>query len=327
MRPFAYAAPPNVDETLALLSPTSRPFAGGTDLLTLMKADVFAPDTLVSVKTALEGGIHETPNGLTLGALTTLAELERSDVVRERLPALAEACGLAATPQLRNVATIGGNLLQRPRCWYYRSHLFHCWLKGGDECQARDGENQQHAVFDLSPCVAVHPSDPAVALTAYGAQVTLRGPRGERSISIDDLFAPPVDDRRTETTVGEHELITAVHVPTPPAGARSVYLKAMDRKIWAFALVSVAAVVSLDNGSVRDALLVLGGVANVPYRAHSAASHLVGRPPSEEAFARVADAVTEAAQPLGRNDYKLPLLRGLVMQALRAATGDAGSTG
>jgi xanthine dehydrogenase YagS FAD-binding subunit len=320
VRPFEYAAPPNVDEALALLSPASRPFAGGTDLLTLMKADVAAPDTLVSVKSALERGIHETPNGVTLGALTTLAELEQSVLVRERLPALAEACALAATPQLRNVATIGGNVLQRPRCWYFRSHLVHCWLKGGDECQARDGENQQHAVFDLSPCVAVHPSDPAVALTVYGAEVTLRGPRGERTLSIDDFFAPPDDERRTETTIGEHELVTAIHVPFPPDGERSVYLKAMDRKIWAFALVSVAAVVRIENGRVEDARLVLGGVANVPYRALGAVGHLVGAAPSEEAFARVAEAVVAGAQPLARNGYKLQLLKGLVKQALRAAT-------
>jgi xanthine dehydrogenase YagS FAD-binding subunit len=197
MRRFDYASPAAVDEALALLGAEARPFAGGTDLLPLMKLDVTSPAMLVDVKRSLEGGIEETDDGIRFGALTTLAEIERSELVRERLPALAAACSLAATPQLRNMATLGGNLLQRPRCWYYRSRLFKCWLRGGDECQARDGENQQHAVFDLSPCVAVHPSDPPVALLLYGARATLRGPAGERAISMDELLQPPTEERRS----------------------------------------------------------------------------------------------------------------------------------
>ncbi len=297
MRPFEYASPPNVDETLALLRDDARPFAGGTDLLTLIKANVATPALLVDVKHALEGGIRETPNGLTFGALTTLAEIERSALVRERLPALAEACALAATPQLRNMATIGGNLLQRPRCWYYRSHLFHCWLKGGDECQARDGENQQHAIFDLSPCVAVHPSDPAVALSAHDAEVSLRGPRGNRTIPIQALYAPPTEDRRTETTLHDEELITAVHVPRAPAGARCIYRKAMDRKIWAFALVSVTVVLRVLDGEIAAARIALGGVANVPVRALKAEATLLGAPATEATFARAAGAALEGSAP------------------------------
>ena len=319
MRPFDYASPPDVDEALALLRDDARPFAGGTDLLTLIKADVAAPALLVDVKRSLEGGIRETPNGLTFGTLTTLAEMERSALVRERLPALAEACALAATPQLRNMATIGGNLLQRPRCWYYRSDLFHCWLKGGDECPARDGENQQHAIFDLSPCVAVHPSDPAVALLAYDAEVSLRGPRGNRTVPIRTLLAPPTEDRRTETTLHDEELITAVHVPHAPAGARCVYRKAMDRKIWAFALVSVAVVLRVIDGEIAAARIALGGVANVPLRSLKAEAALLGAPPTEVTFTRTVDAALEGAQALEENAYKLPLLTGLLLQALRSA--------
>ena len=319
MRRFDYTSPAAADEALALLGHEARPFAGGTDLLPLIKSDVTAPAMLIDVKRALEGGISETADGVRFGALTTLTEIERSALVRDRLPALAEACALAATPQLRNMATLGGNLLQRPRCWYYRSSLFRCWLKGGDECQARDGENQQHAIFDLSPCVAVHPSDPPVALLLYGARVTLRGPAGERTVALDELLRPPDEQRRTETTIGEDELITAVEVPSPPDEARSVYLKAMDRKIWAFALVSVAVLLRLESDKIADARITLGGVANVPVRAAGAERALVGAPASEASYARAADAAVEGAQPLSHNGYKLPLLRGLLVQALRQA--------
>jgi xanthine dehydrogenase YagS FAD-binding subunit len=317
MRRFEYASPSAGDEALALLGPESRPFAGGTDLLPLMKADVESPAMLVDVKRALEGGIREMSDGIRFGTLTTLAEIERSELVRDRLPALAEACALAATPQLRNMATLGGNLLQRPRCWYYRSPLVHCWLKGGDECQARDGENQQHAIFDLSPCVAVHPSDPPVALRLYGARVTLRGPSGERTLALDELLCPPTEERRTESTIGEDELVAWVDVPAPPAGTRSVYLKAMDRKVWAFALVSVAVSLRLEDDAILDARITLGGVANVPLRAEAAERALAGVSPGEDAFARAAEAALEGAQPLARSAYKLPLLHGLLTQALR----------
>ena len=326
MRQFEYAMPTSVDEALGLLatdSDTSRvkALAGGTDLLTLIKADLIAPSLLVNVKRldGLEAGIRETPNGITLGALTTLAEIETSTLIRERFTALADACALAATPQLRNVATIGGNLLQRPRCWYYRNQLINCWLKGGDECQARDGENQQHAIFDQSPCVAVHPSDPATALTALDAKVTLRGPRGERTLALSEFFAPPTEGRRSETTLRDGELLLAVHIPTPPNGSRSVYLKAMDRKVWAFAMVSVAAAARVENGRIVEPRLVLGGVANVPWRATAAEQVLAGQEPGEALFSRAAEEALAGAQPLAHNGYKAPLARTLIVRALRAA--------
>jgi xanthine dehydrogenase YagS FAD-binding subunit len=320
MRRFDYASPSDTAGALALLADDARPFAGGTDLLTLMKSDVTAPAVLVDVKRSLGGGIEEAAGEIRFGALATLAEIEQSALVRERLPALAEACALAATPQLRNMATIGGNLLQRPRCWYFRSPLFHCWLEGGDECQARDGENQQHAIFEHSTCVAVHPSDPAVALLLYGASVTLRGPLGERTLSLDELLQPPTEARRTESTIAPDELITGVRVPVPAAEMRSVYLKAMDRKIWAFALVSVAVMVRVEAGKVAEARITLGGVANVPIRASTAERSLIGAAPGEVVFERAADAALEGAQPLAHNGYKQPLLRGVLTQALRTAT-------
>jgi len=337
MRPFEYARAATIEE--AMRPPEGnghagpgdqsgrRFLAGGTDLLTLMKADVIAPALLVDIKRAddLPRGIREQAGrdgGLTLGALTTLSEIgDHPRIVRE-YAALAEAVAQAATPQLRNMATIGGNLLQRPRCWYYRNSLFHCWLKGGDECQARDGENQHHAILGESPCVAVHPSDAAAALLALDARVRLRGPSGERTVSIEELFAEPTAERRTETTVAANELLLDVTLPAPAQGSRSVYLKAMERKVWAFALVGVAAVVRMDGGKIGEARIALSGVATAPWRARDAESILAGQPPSADLFARAAEATLRGAHPLEHNGYKLPLARNLIGQALAATTSD-----
>ncbi|HMQ32449.1 MAG TPA: FAD binding domain-containing protein, partial [Chloroflexaceae bacterium] len=285
MRAFDYTSAGTVEEALARLGQAgdgaARPLAGGTDLLTLMKADLVAPGELINIKQVadLPRGISAGAGGLAIGALTTLSAIERDPLVRRDYPALAEAAGLAATPQLRNMATIGGNLLQRPRCWYFRSPDVRCWLQGGDECQARDGENQLHALFDVSPCVAVHPSDLATALVALDAAVRLRGPGGERALPLAELLAPPTDERRTETTLAADELVLSVELPARPEGARGTYLKAMDRKVWAFALVGVAAVLRMGGPGgrrVEEARLVLGGVAPVPWRAAAAEAVLAG---------------------------------------------------
>ncbi|HEX2034165.1 MAG TPA: FAD binding domain-containing protein [Chloroflexota bacterium] len=359
MRQFEYRRPRTVDEALALLAPHGagtpdagaptpvvprgaaaqratgdevrprplrgvQPLAGGTDLVTLMKADVATPSHLVDVKRLadLPRGIQEAASGLNLGALTTLAEIEQSGAVRQPYSALTEAAALAATPQLRNMATIGGNLLQRPRCWYFRHHLFQCWLKGGQDCPARDGENQFHALFGQGPCVAVHPSDPAAALMALQAQVQLRGQRGERRVSMDELFALPEADRRTETTLREDELLLSIHLPPFPAGTRSTYLKAMDRKVWAFALVGVAAVLRCSGRRIEEAHLVLSGVAPIPWRAAGAERLLTGAEAGDELFARAAEAAVAEATPLRRNGYKIPLARSLVRRALSSLATD-----
>jgi xanthine dehydrogenase YagS FAD-binding subunit len=333
MKPFSYASPTTVDDALALLrssasdgrrtsdaAPTQA-LAGGTDLLPLIKADVAAPEQLVNVKRldGLSGEIREGADGLTLGALVRLAEIETNPLLRERYTVLSEAAAEAATPQLRNMATIGGNLLQRPRCWYYRNHLFHCWLKGGNECQARDGENQYHSLFghDVTPCVAVHPSDPPNALLALDATVRLRGPEGERMLPLADFYALPEADRRTETVIRPDELITSIHVLALPTGTRSTYLKAMDRKVWAFALAGVAAVLRMEGGTIRHARLILGGVANIPWRATAAEAILLGESPSEALFAHAADAALAGADPLAHNGYKIPLVKALVRRALQ----------
>ena len=327
MRAFDFARPETIAEAVAMLDGRaaggtngSAPLAGGTDLLTLMKADLYAPDRLVDIKrlSELDNRIEEDEGGLTIGALVSLAQLEEDPRVASLYPALAQASSLAATPQLRHMATIGGNLLQRPRCWYFRNPRVHCWLKGGDECQARPGENQRHALFDVSPCVAVHPSDPATALLALDASVRLRGASGERELPIADFFAPPTPERRTETVVRGDELIVSVHLPAAP-GMRSTYLKAMDRKVWAFALVAVAAAARVEAGRIAEAHLALGGVAPVPWRAEAAERLLTGSPLSDDLIARAADLALEGAQPLAHNAYKVPLAKALVRRALATA--------
>jgi xanthine dehydrogenase YagS FAD-binding subunit len=329
MRAFEYARAASVEQAPDLLKGEhslmngSRFLAGGTDLLPLMKADVVRPTTLVDIKRAdgLPNRIEARDGGLVLGALTTLGEIERHPEIGQRYQALAEAVSQAATPQLRNMATIGGNLLQRPRCWYFRSSLFHCWLKGGTECHARDGENQHHALMGESPCVATHPSDAATALIALGASVRLHGSGGERSLAVEELFAEPTDDRRTETVLGPDELLLDVTLPAPTPGARSTYLKAMDRKVWAFALVGVAATLRLDGGTVADARLVLSGVSAIPWRARPAEQALIGERATPELLARAAEIAVANARPLEHNGYKVPLARNLVRRALTDLAG------
>jgi xanthine dehydrogenase YagS FAD-binding subunit len=273
---------------------------------------------------ALPGGIEETAQGLTIGALATLTEIETHAQIRRRYAALAEAA--AATPQLRNMATLGGNLLQRPRCWYFRNSRLSCWLKGGEECPAYAGENQFHALFGGGPCYAVHPSDLASALLALDAQVHLRGRGGERMLPLAEFFALPAAERRTETVIGRDELLLSVRIPPLPGGTRSTYLKAMDRKVWAFALVGVAAVARVGGQTGRrleDARLTLSGVAPIPWRAGVAELELIGADASPELFARAAETALVGAEVLDHNAYKLPLVKTLIRRALKRLAEDA----
>jgi xanthine dehydrogenase YagS FAD-binding subunit len=340
MRPFDYSDPRTIDEAIVLLGKNGRvrapwvrplagvhPLAGGTDLLTLMKADIAAPSHLVNIKhlAELPSGIADTAEGLTLGTLTTLADIETHAVIRQHYPLLAQAAAVAATPQLRNMATLGGNLLQRPRCWYFRSRLLQCWLKGGTECPARDGENRFHALFGGGPCAAVHPSDLAPALLALDAQVRLQSRGRSRTAPMAEFFALPTEDRRHETRIGRDELLLSVFVPRSPQGTRSIYLKAMDRRVWAFALVAVAAAVRLDGRRLVDARVVLGGVAPIPWRASAAEQEVIGVEANDAVFARAAEAALAGAEPLEHNAYKVPLAKNLIQRALSALTQDGGA--
>jgi xanthine dehydrogenase YagS FAD-binding subunit len=326
MRAFEHISAASAEEAIEQLkaneSGEARLIAGGTDLLTLMKADLAAPARLIDLKPASHlRGVNRQPDGsLQIGALTTLAEIERDATLATIYPILIQAVHDAATPQLRAMATLGGNLLQQCRCWYYRDGL-RCWLAGGDECFARTGQNQYHAIFQQGSCVAPHPSDLAPALIALDATVTIQGQAGERETPVADLLAAPTDGRRAPHTLGQGEIITRVNIPPPSPAARGVFLKAMDRQAWSFALASVAARLALEGDVVREARLVLGGVANTPWRALEAEAALAGRAITSELAAQAATLAVQGAAPLALNGYKVRLARELTRRAILLTAG------
>jgi xanthine dehydrogenase YagS FAD-binding subunit len=334
MNPFDYQVADTVEAITSALagegagvpyaSAAVRVLAGGTDLIPLMQEGLAQPERLINIVPtgALRGITGDRAAGLRIGALTTLAELERDATIAAGYPILRQAVWDAATPQLRNAATIGGNLLQRPRCWYYRGKQ-PCWLKGGDTCFAREGRNELHAILGTaaSPCVAVHPSDLAPALVALDASVAITSQRGERTVPLASLLRAPDAERRIEHQLAADELITAIHLPAQPEGAAGVYLKVMERAAWSFALASVAAQVVSADGKITSARLVLGGVAAVPWRAEVAERIVTGQALTPELAASAADAAVDGAQPLSRNGYKVRLARELARRALLRAAG------
>jgi xanthine dehydrogenase YagS FAD-binding subunit len=337
MNPFDYQVARTVEEITGALatsgshdaayaSAAGRLLAGGTDLLPLMKDGLARPERLINIMptVALRGVTGTAGTGLRIGALTTLAELERDATIEAAYPMLRQAVWDAATPQLRNAATIGGNLLQRPRCWYFRSEQ-PCWLKGGDTCYARDGRSDQHAILatEARPCIAVHPSDLAPALIALDATVTIASRRGERTVPVAELLALPEPEQRIEHHLAADELITVIHLPPRPPGAAGVYLKVMERAAWSFALVSAAAYLVTLDGKITHARLVLGSVAAVPWRVSQVEALLMGQVLTPELAARAADAAIAGARPLSHNDYKVRLARELARRTLLRAGGVA----
>ncbi len=326
MRAFQHSSAGSVAEAVAALRAdtegTTCVIAGGAELLSLMKAHLIAPAHVIDLKPARElRGISFAADGsLRIGALTTLAEIERDASLAERLPILPASVRDAATPALRNMATVGGNLMQRTRCWYFRGP-FDCWQKGGDQCFARGGQNKYHAIFDESPCVSAHPSDLAPALLALDASVVVAGPSGERTLAMSDLLRPPTPDRRRETTLSANEVITAVTIPAQPAGACGVYLKLMDRAAWAYALVSAAAQLAIRDGRVEHARVVLGGVANTPHRLMDVEAALHEQTLTPELATQAGDLAVQGTTPLDHNAYKIQMARELTRRAILQAAG------
>jgi xanthine dehydrogenase YagS FAD-binding subunit len=315
MRKFTHVTATSLAEVIPLLDHRTRPLAGGTDLVTQLKDHLISPDRLVSLRGLGLRGVAVRAGRLYIGALTTLSELERDPQLRsDPYRALAQAAHSAASPQLRNVATIGGNLLQDVRCPYYRGP-FTCWLKGGTDCYARNGEHHIHALFQQSPCIAAHPSDPVTALLALDATVTLAGRDGERSVDLLELLVPPTDERRTLNTLGQAELITNITLPARD-GWRSTYQKAMERAVYAFALAGVAAAIKVEQGKVAAARIALGGIANTPLPASDAAASLIGKPLTDESIATAAALAVRGARPLPQTTYKEELVVRLVRAAL-----------
>ena len=333
MKAFEWANATTVNEAIQLLKTApagadvdeaARPIAGGQDLLTTMKDYSTRPSRVVNIKRipGLDRIQVNSKTGLTIGALVTLSQLETSPVVRTGFPGLAEAAHSIATPQIRNLGTVGGNLCQRPRCWYYRLEEVICLKKGGSECYAYNGENKYNAILGGGPSYIVHPSDLAPMLVALGASVTVVGSDGKRVIPLDKFFTLPEENIRRENVLKNDEIITQIQVPASPSAVRSTYLKFKERESMDFALASVAAAVQLAaDKTVKKVGLVLGGVAPIPWRATAAEQFLIGKMLSAEVVAEAASLALQGAEPLEKNAYKVPLTKTLVRRALAKAAG------
>ena len=327
MNPFRFVDAMSPEHAVSLLEADpsgARPLAGGTDLMGEVKEGVVEPATLVSLGSlAAMSGVEHTADSLTVGAMTTLAELERDEAIARDYPALAQAVASVATPQIRNVGTLGGNLCQRPRCWYYRSTLFDCRKKGGAICFAVNGSSKYHAILGGVDCYIVHPSDLAPVLVALGADATIAGPRRARTLPLEEFFVGPDRDIEAETVLEAGELLTRVSVPRPTSGQRSVYLKAMERRTQDFALASVAASLRVSGGVVEHASLVLGGVAPTPWRASDAEDALRGAPVAEVDAEAVGRLAVDGARPLRDNHFKVRLAASLVRRAVASLLAPA----
>jgi xanthine dehydrogenase YagS FAD-binding subunit len=289
---------------------------GGSDLLALVKERVVSPDVIVSLK-RIQGFDRVSPegNGLAIGGLITLDALSRDPAVRRQYAVLAEAAESVATPQIRNVGTLGGNLCQRPWCWYYRNG-FPCFKAGGNQCFSVAGENQFHAIFGGGPSYIVHPSDTAPALIALDATFRIAGPAGERRVAAADFFVLPKQNAVAENILANDEVLTSVQIPAARAGMRSVYAKVLDREAWTHAVVSAAVVLQMDGPICRDARVVLGGVAPIPWRLPEVERALTGQPITEETAAKAGEIAIAGARPLAKNAYKLPLTKNLVRRTI-----------
>jgi xanthine dehydrogenase YagS FAD-binding subunit len=320
---FAYSRATDVEKTVGDLAskPHARLLGGGTNLIDLMKMGVEKPEQIIDVNRLPLEQIEELPNGkgLRIGALARNSTVAEHALVMERYPVLSEGLLAGASPQLRNMATVGGNLLQRTRCYYFYDPTFPACNKRqpGSGCGAIEGFNRMHAILGQSDhCIATHPSDMCVALAALEAVVRVRGPQGEREIAMNDFHRLPGETPERETNLAANELITAVDLAAPVEGMRSHYLKVRDRSSYAFALVSVAAVVVVRDGLIKKARIALGGVAHKPWRAIEAEEHLEGQKAAEDIFRAAADAALKNAKGYRHNQFKIELARRTIVRAL-----------
>jgi xanthine dehydrogenase YagS FAD-binding subunit len=325
MIPFDYVRASDVQAAVAAIAarPKAAFLGGGTNLVDHMKLGVASPDLLVDVTRLPFNRVEPLPGGgVRIGAMVRNSDLAADPVIRRDYPVLAQALLAGASGQLRNLATTGGNVLQRTRCVYFQDVTTPCNKREpGSGCSAIEGYTRYHAILGASAqCVAVHPSDMAVALAALDAIVRTLGPHGEREIPLVDLHRLPGDEPARDTILEHGELITAVDLPPLPFAARSRYRKVRDRASYAFALVSVAAALDVADGMVRDVRIAFGGLAHKPWRAAQAEEVLRGAPATAESFGRAADAELAAAQPLRDNAFKVPLARNVLVGVLRDLT-------
>jgi xanthine dehydrogenase YagS FAD-binding subunit len=323
MKAFEYTSPHDLRQASEQLGndfSRAKLLAGGIDLLGEMKERIIEPDRVVNLKSVpglnhLEAGA----NGVRMGALVTLTEIEEHPVVRRSYAALAQAAHSVGSPQIRNVGTIGGNLCQRPRCWYYRDEGIQCIKKGGSKCYAKEGKNKYNAILGGSPSYIVHPSDCATALMALNAQVSIFGPSGKtRQVPLDEFFILPRVNVYRENILQPNEIVTMVEIPTPASGTKSTYLKFKERDSMDWALSAVGAALTMRNGVVSSARVVLGGVAPIPWRSKEAEAVLHGKAVTPALADQAAEAALLGAQPLADNGYKVPLTKVLLRRALLA---------
>jgi xanthine dehydrogenase YagS FAD-binding subunit len=329
MKAFEWVNAQSIDDAVKLLASTDpkadpddqpRPMGGGQDLLTTMKAYIVRPPRVVNLKTipALAQIDGDSKAGLTIGAEVTISQLAEHPEVKENFPGLSEAALSIATPQIRNMGTVGGNLCQRPRCWYFRLENVKCFKKGGDKCYASDGENKYNAILGGGPSFFVHPSDLAPMLIALNASVTIQGADGKRDVPLEQFFILPAEKTiRYENVLKQGEIITAINVPASAYAAKSTYLKFKERSSLDFAISSVAAAVELSpDKTVKQVRLVLGGVAPIPWRVANAEKYLTGKAIDDASSNQVATLAVDGADPLEQNGYKVPLTHTLVRRAL-----------
>ena len=314
--PFVYQQAGSMEDALRRLAePRALPMGGGTDLLVTIDEGIYSPEAVVDLRgiPASDGVELREDGSLRIGASARVEQLANDPVVLERYGVLAQACSVVGTPALREMGTIGGNLCQRPRCWYFRRGIS-CYKNGGSSCPAREGENQYHAIIDGGPCYVVHPSDPAVALTALDAEVEIRSVKGERIVSIEDFYVLPRERLDHETILRPGEVVTAVLLPAAAAGGVQRYHKLMQREAWDFALVSIAGCRRPD-GDVR---IVLGGVAPRPWRVNSSIEEDVASGGlDEDTIATLAERALYDAKPLSKNGFKVELAQTLIRDVIR----------
>jgi xanthine dehydrogenase YagS FAD-binding subunit len=321
---FEWTNARSIDDAIGQLNEKAIAKAGGIDLMDRLKEGLDAPSRLVNIRTiAGLDFVKEESGWLRIGPMVTLAAIAEHPVIRRRYMALAEAALNAATPQIRNMATIGGNLLQRPRCWYFRSDQFHCLRKGGDRCFAQDGENEYHAIFDNDVCAIVHPSAAACALTALDTKVEVKGKNGTREIALDDLFVRPETDITREHVLKADELLTEIRVPALSDATRSAYIKVGQKESFDWPLAEVAVVLERRGGVVSKASIVLGAAAPVPWRATAAEKALAGKPFNDQNAREAAAAAVQGATPLSGNAYKVPMFEAVVRRTIVAAGQEA----
>jgi xanthine dehydrogenase YagS FAD-binding subunit len=325
VKAFAYVNPTNEKEAVTALSSQfeqALPIGGGQDLLARMKDYVTQPDRLVNVKGALESTVTPSNGGLRIGAAVKMVDLAEHAEVARMYPAISAAAIEVGTPQIRNQATVGGNLNQRPRCWYFRNEEFVCFKKGGNTCFSIAGENQFHAILGGGPSFIVHPSSLAVPSLAYGATFRLVGPKGERLVPASDYFTPPSKNLRTENVLAPDELLTHVILP-PPGDMKSGHYEVRYKASHDWPIAFATVLVSLNGSTVQSARVVMGAVAPIPWRSRPAEDALVGTMITETTAAAAAEAALRDAQPLRQNAYKIEVARVAVKRAILRAAGIA----